>query len=548
MSWLFRPSTLILASVVLAITATMLVFWPTSADNGAIPLTVSKGDQEVVWLYSATSGAQWERFVAGIDVAVARLGANSSGLELEINKDAAFPLQTTAIPEVSVGIKGGQNRLRFRWYKLTSDLKSQDWVQALLHRKPPPLAIIGGNSSDQAIELAHDLQNRRQSASDAAPLLLLATSTADDEVDPSGQSATPLTSIYAERTLRFCFTNRQMALTMVDFLWSRDDLRPDADPVYLAFWADDPYSNDLSARFLEAVNMPLGRTAARDWAAIAGFALAGGLPLDFSGPGLRQLSSGGIPQSERIEYSVGTFDRPNRWEAQAANSLMDTKLTQYPMQRRPLLIVTPAATQPARRFLRGLVRAAPSEARRFVVATGDGVPFNAIYRDRNVTWPIQDLPFSFLLFCHRNPVDESAGFRPEGPLGGETGERLASSLGTEDLLLNMDIVATILQASFTPNPPTFDPAEIQRRMRQARWSRGQELVCFEPDAEALFDADGNRRSGTGEHIVYLRPASTTEQVQPKSIIEVWSWQRGDGRRGAKYQRQALLHVQYDEVE
>jgi hypothetical protein len=544
MSWLFRPSTLILASVILAITAATLVFWPASVKNGAAPLAVPKGDQEVVWLYSATSGAQWERFVAGIDLAVARLGSKSPGLQLEIDKDAAFPPQTTAIPEVSVGTKGGQNRLRFRWYKLTSDLKSQDWVQALLHRKPP-LVIIGGNSSDQAIELAHDLQSRRESAGDAAPLLLLTTSTADDEVEPSSQSAVPLTSIYAERTLRFCFTNRQMALTMVDFLWSRDDLRPDADPVYLAFWADDPYSNDLSARFLEAVNMPVARTAARDWAAIAGFTLAGGLPVDLSGLGRRQMSSGGIPQSERIEYSVGTFDRPNRWEAQAANSLMDTKLTQYPTQKRPLLIVTPAATQPARRFLRGLVRAAPSEARRFVVATGDGVPFNAIYRDRNVTWPIQDLPFSFLLFCHRNPVDESAGFRPEGPSGGETGERPASSLGTEDLLLNLDIVATIVQAAFVPNPATVDPAEFQRRVRQARWSREQEMVCFEPDAQALFDADGNRRSGTGEHVAYLRPASTTEQVQPRSIIEVWSWQGG---RVPKYQRRALLHVQYDEVE
>jgi hypothetical protein len=37
--------------------------------------------------------------------------------------------------------------LVFRWYKFTGDWNTQEWVEALLERRPPPLAIIGGSSS-----------------------------------------------------------------------------------------------------------------------------------------------------------------------------------------------------------------------------------------------------------------------------------------------------------------------------------------------------------------------------------------------------------------
>src|SRR5436190_1329205 len=75
-------------------------------------------------------------------------------------------------------------RLVFRWYKLTSDWKARDWVEALLKRRPPPLAIIGGSSSDAARELAWQL--RRQGAGlpeTERPLLLLTTATADRVTD-----------------------------------------------------------------------------------------------------------------------------------------------------------------------------------------------------------------------------------------------------------------------------------------------------------------------------------------------------------------------------
>src|SRR5262249_28814009 len=141
------------------------------------------------------------------------------------------------------------------------------------------------------------------------------------------------------------------------------------------------------------------------WAWAAGKSLVPGGPPGLDLAGLWR-SEGGRPSpfwSARIPFSVGAIDAPNPWEAGATDLLVDA-LDAHPAQRRPLLIL-PAVWQPARRFLRGLMRLAPLEASRFVVATGDGIDFNTVYRDRHLNWPIQDLPFALVFFSHRNPVD-----------------------------------------------------------------------------------------------------------------------------------------------
>ena len=96
------------------------------------------------------------------------------------------------------------------------------------------------------------------------------------------------------------------------------------------------------------------------------------------------------------------------------------------------------------------------------MATGDAVAFNTVYRDRRVTWPIQELPFPFVFFCHYNPIDADAGFRAEGVAPRETeggGERDVSTTGTEDILLDGDIVEALARAlrataSRRPTPPS----------------------------------------------------------------------------------------------
>jgi hypothetical protein len=509
MRWLFRPSMLVLLSVVLAAGAAAVVLWSPPPEIRAAPL--HDNESEVVWLYPATNESSWERFVTAVSRAAERLASASPGLSVRID-DNTFPRHTTGHPELAVTVRGGSQRLVFRWYKLTSDQKTEQWVAALLDgSRRPPLAIVAGNSSDQAKEIALALKGevaRRGLA--AAPLLLLTAATADRVDVPGADDAVPLNALHAGHTFRFCFTNQQMAADVAGFAAARDELRPDAGPFYVAKWEDDAYSKDLTGRFCAVLQRP--------------------------GP----EGTSPLPIPANIDYSVGGFDQPNRWEAREVKLLMQQKTEKFPNQKRPLLVLAAPSSQPARRLLRGLVRTAPAEARRFVVLTGDALSFNTVYRDRNVLWPVQDLPFDLVFFCHRNPVDEAAGFlREDNQAPGTT----APGTGTEDLLLYMDIVEALVQAADQGGAMPADGDDLGARLRQARWR--DDHVAFGGDGPELFDADGNRRDGTGEHIVWLRPAVRRARVLPQAAIEVYDRQGQDASGPWRLVRR--LDVDYDET-
>ncbi len=547
MRWLLRPYILVLVSAALVLSAAALVLWPRTPENKAIPQPVEKGDQEIVWLYAATNAAPWERFVTAIKTAKHRLEADHPELALQVDDQNAFPPQTTAVPELSLAVRGIKGRLWFRWYKLTSDLKTQDWVRALLDRRPPPLAIIGGGSSDLAIDLAHSLKDEalRHELGSTAPLLLITTATADEA--PAEGS---LNAIYAGRTFRFCFTNRHMAEAVTDFIWSQDDLRPDNDPFYSTFWRDDPYSEDLNQRFCDALAVRGLQSSARDWGWLAGYAALGGVPIDPAAVWIGQFRAA-THFAESIPYSVGMFARPNRWEVEAARGLLKERLKEeYRTSQRPLLIV-PGQSQPARRFLRALVRTAPVEARRFIVATGDAIAFNTVYRDRNEAWHVQDLPFSLVFFCHRNPVDRDAGFIPENGTEATAGnDSTSSSAGTEDLLLFVDIVESLVQGAYRDRTAGIAPSlvpsaeELRQVLSQARWLKDAARIRFDQGGQVFFDEGGNRHSGTGEHVVYLRPSIHGEEVLPRASILVCSWppRKAPGHRLRPYK---ALEVDYE---
>jgi hypothetical protein len=340
-----------------------------------------------------------------------------------------------------------------------------------------------------------------------------------------------------------------MAEAVTSFIWSYGDLRPDAEPYYVTFWKDDPYSTDLNRRFCDALRFAPYLTAARDWAWQAATAALGGMPLDLSNVLYSQsrMETPFYPAS--ILYSVGAFARPNRWEFAEAEQLMD-RLERYPQQRRPLLVV-PAAAQPARRFLRGLVHTSPIEARRFLVATGDAVTFNTVYRDRNMAWPIQDLPFTLVFFCHRNPTDaraQQAQLPTEHSPGATESIEGREAPGTEDLLLFADIVDVLIGACRQENGLAHavpaNAAQLRERFHQARWSKAGERVTYEA-GEPFFDEEGNRRSGTGEHVVLLRPAMRGQRVLAEAYLEVCP-RREDARGRRTWARPAKpLVVHYE---
>jgi hypothetical protein len=485
MNWLFRSNLLVLVVLGLALAAAWVV-WPFGGygpTGQAAPKPLANGDQEIVWLNPATSTVTWERFVA----AARRFARDRK--EFTLDDSNAFPSQTTAVPEFAIALGSGKPRLWFRWYKLTGDFGTGQWVQALARRPPPPLAIIGGGTSDRARDLAQELNSLPGNTS-GKPLMLITSATADQIY--LDEQIKDLVNIYPGRSFRFCFTNRQMAYAVVDFIWSTEDLRPDGPPMYLFQWKDDPYSEDLSEQFHDVLakyleQLPPGGS---------------GKPV---GPSPAPFWGLGIP------YSVGAFNQPNKWETDAVERLANV-VSQHPEQHRPLLVL-PAVSQPARRFLRGLARTDPVLAGRFVVVTGDGIDFNTIYRDRNLAWPIQDLPSYLVFFCHRNPVDPSA-FREDQPGGDQAppDPNEKTTTGTQDLLLYRDIVETVTTAAEREDGWLDRPDDLAQRLSEARLS----------DGSPRFKAGGNQYPGASEYVVVLRPVREGNRVRPKASLQVWN--------------------------
>jgi hypothetical protein len=175
-----------------------------------------------------------------------------------------------------------------------------------------------------------------------------------------------------------------------------------------------------------------------------------------------------------------------------------------------LLLVLPGAPQPARRFLRALINMSPADGHRFVVATGDYIDFNTIYRDRRIAWPILDLPVTLVAFCHRNPVDPAAFVPDAGSENGSTNNDMAApgkrtSTGTHDLLLYQDIAATLVHGVYFGKRLLTDADALRAALAQ----------------DERFDEAGNLKSGTEEYVICLRPVREHDRVVPRARLQVW---------------------------
>ena len=448
----------------------------------AKPLSVPDGDQEMAWLHTTTANTTWERFVTGW------LRAQRAMPDLQIDSSSAFLDSTTGVPELIIGMKGCEAKLHIRWYKLQSDIGANDWVCALAKRDRPPLAIIGGGSSDRAVDLAKAMEAQRDWRGDR-PALFITTATAGN-VSP--ESGTRLIDLYAGRSFRFCFNNRQMADAVLDFVEQSPDLRPAvtelttlhavasaavAQPkplryrphVFSVQWYDDPYSTDLHEQFSKALH---AQVDARD-----------GNQTAF------QLDRYGIP------FSVGGFIRPNLQEEETAKRIT-IELRNLPPQRSMLIL--PAATQPARRLLQAIVERSQLLSRRLVVVTGDGIPVNALLRDGDFAWRAGALPVPLVLFTHNDPIAWDDGVRwPRG-----------ESNTTEEFMHFAEMARIIGESCFSPSGGLVN--------------RSDDLIVRLRDRQpAFFDSNGERLQGTGEFVVALLPRDDAEGDRGTAQLSVW---------------------------
>ncbi len=457
----------------------------------ARPLPVPAGDLELAYLHTTTNAHTWERLVSGI----ARLPAVVPGLT--VDDKAAFQDSSTAIPELVLSRAGHPGRVRIRWYKLHRDANTPDWVAALAARRPAPLAVIGGGSTDRALELARAL-NGQTGWAGPRPALVITTATADEVLTGDGNPR--LVDIYDDRTFRFCFTNRQMADAVLDFVWATPDLTPvdfadlgrrTACPPLAAWgrrstfrpnllsvvWNDDPYSVDLQSQFGVALRQ---RFATRP---------DGPIGYDY--------------QQLRMTFSVGGFQRPNAEEVVNAAGIAAV-LRSLPPQRS--LLVLPTVTQPGRRFLRAVLEADPDAAKQLVVVTGDGIPVNAILRDGEFAWPVGALNVPLVLFTHNDPVQWDAAPHPSG-------YTFAPPTGTEESTHFGEMGRVLAEACLPLGGPTVRDAD-------------EFIARLHALSPAFFDPNGERLGGTGEHVVVVRPRDHSPTGAATLSV---SRRNGDGR-------------------
>jgi hypothetical protein len=499
--------------IVVCIVAAFLQFW--RRDGAPRPLSVPPGDQEIAWFQPATSAATWERFVTGAHRAA------RADPRLQVDDSRAFLDETTAVPEVVVVRSDSTQKLRVRWYKQSSRMTVDNWVKALAQRDPPPLAILGGGSSDRALELARILAAQNGWRGEA-PLLLLTTATANTVYLDSndGDTRCDLMKVYPNRTFRFCFTNRQMAGAVLDFVWRTPDIRPHGLPVpllgaigcaaggdilgcialaaqreaapeiFALEWKDDPYSVDLSEQFRDVLYSELDQ---------APWSRYGRVPLQI------------LP----VASSIGGFLRPNAGEARALETLLDPDppfmLRSLPRsQMQKSLLILPAVAAPARRVLAGLVGADPTIASTMVAVSGDSISFANVYRDADLVWDMRLVPVPLVLFTHQNPVAWDA--HDERSKNGRDPFGLYPPNGTDDVLHFADVVRLLAAAG-------WDSASSGiRSLQGSSVELANQLRCSDPP---FFDADGNRLGGSGESVVYLRPRNATSG-RDRAELEVWS--------------------------
>ncbi len=491
-----------------------------AAPNQASVRPVPAGHQEIAWIAPATSGDAWERLVAALAQLQEQGSKRSGSATLHLDLDKAFLDLSAEVPEIALALGGSSApKLWVRWYKLSGDNNSRQWIASLQKRDTPPLAIVGGDTSDRALALAEALKDAQAGWRGPAPLLLITTATADRffpsdrDADVTAHEEWPkLMSVYAGRSFRFAFTNKRMVQAVLDFVrqtpqvwpqnpaalagivapvnaWTSLSMLGGAGPwrpyyLYTLAWDDDGYSKDLSEIFFKQfAEQTAGRTGMAD---------------------ISNVADGNVP------YSTGDQYQANPREIIAVNLFLADRGGLRDQQH---LLVLPTGAQRMRRFLRTLCRQAPTEVRNVVVVNGDAISFNTVYRDRDVAWNILDMPLPLVFFSHRNPIDKDAGFDPA-----------KAATGTQDVLLYRDIFEALVQTSFQKDGALADADAVRDRLGQLRW-RQQSLYLPGPESSIrglpFFDADGDRTPGTGEHIVWLRPVYKDTLNLPQATITVW---------------------------
>jgi len=542
--WALAVTLILTLVAALFMTSRGLGLWEGS--DGANVAGLIGEEQEIAWIEPATSTDAWAQFTSGLLRLQADweiIGGSLGKLQVDLGEEptGAFPRLTADVAEIALYFaQAPAQKLWVRWYKISGDNPADAWVAKLRRRARPPLAVVGGGTSDRAFQLGQALVKAQEDGwPGKPPLFLITTATAETDRPPPIDAADPqlgrrLMDLYPGRTFRFCFTNGAMVRAALGFLRENPQAWIEPSPLSSALasagaiacgdpggtvgflhaaghlgpklftisWDDDSYSRDLEVLF---------RSQCKLWHPFA-------IPEDL----------GTLP------YSVGDAYQPNASEVTS----VDLFLSFHAPPPRSILVL-PASVQRMRRYLGFLCKSSPQAARNLVVVNGDAISFHNVYRDRDFAWNVLDMPVSLVFFSHRNPVDTSAA-AAWGFAWRHDDDKKLSTTGTQDLLLYRDIIEAMLYASFEDGRLLGDTDRVRERLRHTCWReveghsddprnhRIQNAIVHADPAPAcheLFDASGDRRPGTGEHIVWLQPNFARDRLAllKPATISVWRY-------------------------
>ncbi len=531
---LFRYALMAILVVILGIAIYQTLLWlgAWGTTNESPVKSLEDDDQEIAFIEPATSTDDWGRLVTAVRLVQQDWQKINPALpELKVSLTDAFPGLTAAVPEVVLSTYSSpRQRLRLRWYKISGEHDAASWVRKLNARPRPPLAIIGGGTSDRAVRLARALNTMYPDPVRPSPVFIITTATAEKTAEDQ-----PLIGEYPERSFRFSFTNQRMVEALLKFVQQTPDLwvHKTADPQVLAgsvasmvvlgdcwhewavlsalpdlqphtmhavYWQDERYSKDLMDLFANEFK--------------------------------KRYQSGYFVDQGGILYSVGDFFHPAPLEQNAVGTFLAAPIAPHSF------LVLPTQTVRMRRFLINLRQRSPLDARNLVILNGDAISFHSVFRDRDVVWNIFDLPYSLVFFSHRNPIDRAAGFSDIRDGRDEPGAAFPqrTPTGTHDILLYRDVLETILYAAFENGKLLGDSLAVRERLRDTCWYHppieklnedaarvgNTRVHQFEGTVRPFFSKKGDRKRDTGEHIVWVKPNFTEDRVDLTSKIGVWS--------------------------
>ena len=100
-------------------------------------------------------------------------------------------------------------------------------------------------------------------------------------------------------------------------------------------------------------------------------------------------------------------------------------------------------------------------------------------------------------------------------------------------------------ADSNPHDQVSTTAAFAAAIRDTDWRRSVDRVSSERRGQPFFDEQGNRRSGTGEHVVYLRPVVRGNAQLAEATLEVWAWQSSLSQGRRSWLQRSSLSIYYD---